>query len=65
MSCNRYQSCQQPVVLLGMLVSQPEIAEAVRGFLRSMNLPAVNTNQGVVSLDLILQFVRSHSGGWR
>jgi len=47
-----------PVVLLGMLASQPETAEAVRGFLRSTNLPVVNTYQGagVVSQDLFSQF---------
>src|ERR1700739_479956 len=47
-----------PVVLLGMLASQLETVEAVRDFLRSTNLPVVNTYQGagVVSQDLFSQF---------
>jgi acetolactate synthase I/II/III large subunit len=49
---------QNPVVLLGMLASQPATAEAIRLFLRKTGLPVVNTYQaaGAVSQDLFDQF---------
>jgi len=57
-AANAINHASNPVVLLGMLASQPENTEAVRGFLRSTNLPVVNTYQaaGVVSQDLFTQF---------
>lgn len=47
-----------PVVLLGMLASQQETADAIRIFLKKTGLPVVNTYQaaGVVSQDLFAQF---------
>jgi acetolactate synthase-1/2/3 large subunit len=49
---------QNPVLLLGMLASQPETAEAVRLFLKKTGLPVVNTYQaaGAVGQDLFGQF---------
>jgi acetolactate synthase-1/2/3 large subunit len=47
-----------PVVLLGMLASQQETADAIRLFLKQTGLPVVSTYQaaGVVSQDLFSQF---------
>jgi acetolactate synthase-1/2/3 large subunit len=49
---------QNPVLLLGMLASQPETAEAIRIFLKKTGLPVVNTYQaaGAVGQDLFGQF---------
>jgi acetolactate synthase-1/2/3 large subunit len=49
---------QRPVLLLGLLASRPENAEAVRGFLRKTGLPVVGTFQaaGTVSADLFRSF---------
>ncbi len=49
---------QRPVVLLGMLASRPENADAVREFLRKTQLPVVGTFQaaGTVSHDLFQRF---------
>ena len=54
----RINKAQNPVVLLGMLASQPETAEAIHLFLRKTGLPVVNTYQaaGAVSHDLFDQF---------
>ena len=51
-------SANNPVVLLGMLASQRESADAVRSFLKKTGFPVVNTYQaaGVVSQDLFSQF---------
>jgi acetolactate synthase I/II/III large subunit len=49
---------QRPVLLLGLLASRPENAEAVRTFLRKTGLPVVGTFQaaGTVSADLFKRF---------
>jgi acetolactate synthase-1/2/3 large subunit len=49
---------QRPVVLLGLLASRPENADAVRAFLRKSGLPVVGTFQaaGTVSADLFKNF---------
>ena len=49
---------QRPVVLLGLLASRPENADAVRAFLRKSGLPVVGTFQaaGTVSVDLFKNF---------
>ncbi|WP_331458452.1 acetolactate synthase AlsS, partial [Terracidiphilus gabretensis] len=49
---------QRPVLLLGLLASRPENAEAVRAFLRKAELPIVGTFQaaGTVSSDLFKNF---------
>jgi acetolactate synthase I/II/III large subunit len=51
-------AAERPVVLLGLLASQPRNAEAVRTFLRKSNMPAVGTFQaaGAVSADLFKNF---------
>ena len=52
------QAAQRPVVLLGMLASRPENAEAIRAFLRKTHLPVVGTFQaaGTISSDLFERF---------
>jgi len=49
---------QRPMVLLGLLASRPENAEAVRAFLRKTGMPVVGTFQaaGTVSADLFNSF---------
>jgi acetolactate synthase I/II/III large subunit len=49
---------RRPVLLLGLLASRPENAEAVRAFLRRTELPVVGTFQaaGAVSADLFKKF---------
>jgi acetolactate synthase-1/2/3 large subunit len=49
---------ERPILLLGMLASQPRAAEAVRLFLTKTNLPVVGTYQaaGVVPRDLFHSF---------
>jgi acetolactate synthase I/II/III large subunit len=49
---------QRPVLLLGMLASRPDNADAVRAFLRKTGLPVVGTFQaaGAVSADLFKSF---------
>ncbi len=49
---------QRPVLLLGLLASRPQNADAVRAFLRKTGLPAVGTFQaaGAVSADLFKSF---------
>jgi acetolactate synthase-1/2/3 large subunit len=49
---------QRPVLLLGLLASRPENADAVRAFLRKTGLPVVGTFQaaGTVSADLFKSF---------
>jgi acetolactate synthase-1/2/3 large subunit len=51
-------SAQRPMLLLGLLSSRPENAEAVRTFLRKTVLPVVGTFQaaGTVSADLFKRF---------
>jgi acetolactate synthase-1/2/3 large subunit len=51
-------SAQRPVLLLGLLASRPENAEAVRAFLRKSGVPVVGTFQaaGAVSADLFKKF---------
>jgi len=51
-------SAKRPVVLLGLLASRPENAEAVRAFLRKSHIPVVGTVQaaGTVSSDLFQSF---------
>ena len=52
------RAAKRPVVLLGMLASRPENAEAIRVFLRKTHLPVVGTFQaaGTVSADLFQLF---------
>ncbi len=49
---------QRPVLLLGLLASRPENADAVRAFLRKTGLPVVGTFQaaGTISADLFKSF---------
>jgi acetolactate synthase-1/2/3 large subunit len=49
---------QRAVILLGLLSSKPENADAVRAFMRKTNIPAVGTFQaaGAVSADLFQNF---------
>ena len=49
---------QRPVLLLGLLASRPENADAVRSFLRKTGMPVVGTFQaaGTVSADLFKSF---------
>lgn len=49
---------QRPVLLLGLLASRPENADAVRAFLRKTGIPVVGTFQaaGAVSVDLFKKF---------
>src|SRR3984957_7093798 len=49
---------RRPVLLLGLLASKPENAEAVRAFMRKTGIPAVGTFQaaGTVSADLFRSF---------
>jgi len=49
---------QRPVLLLGLLASRPENADAIRAFLRKTGLPVVGTFQaaGTVSADLFKNF---------
>lgn len=51
-------SAQRPVILLGLLTSNPENAEAVRRMLRKSHIPVVGTFQaaGAVSKDLFDRF---------
>jgi acetolactate synthase-1/2/3 large subunit len=51
-------SGRRPVLLLGLLSSRPENAEAIRAFLRKTGLPVVGTFQaaGTVSADLFKRF---------
>jgi acetolactate synthase-1/2/3 large subunit len=51
-------SAQRPMLLLGLLASRPENADAVRTFLRKTGLPVVGTFQaaGTVSADLFKSF---------
>ena len=49
---------QRPVLLLGLLASRPDNADAVRAFLRKTGIPVVGTFQsaGTVSADLFKNF---------
>ena len=49
---------RRAVILLGLLASKPENADAVRAFMRKTNIPAVGTFQaaGAVSADLFQNF---------
>jgi acetolactate synthase-1/2/3 large subunit len=51
-------AAQRPILLLGLLASRPENADAVRAFLRKTGLPVVGTFQaaGTVSADLFKSF---------
>ena len=51
-------SAQRPMLLLGLLASRPENADAVRAFLRKTGMPVVGTFQaaGTVSVDLFKSF---------
>jgi acetolactate synthase I/II/III large subunit len=51
-------AAQRPILLLGLLASRPENADAVRAFLRKTGLPVVGTFQaaGAVSADLFKSF---------
>jgi acetolactate synthase-1/2/3 large subunit len=57
-AANVINNAQRPILLLGLLASRPENAEAVRGFLRKTGLPVVGTFQaaGTVSTDLFSRF---------
>jgi acetolactate synthase-1/2/3 large subunit len=57
-AAKRIHTAHNPVVLLGMLASQPGAAEATHLFLKKTGLPVVNTYQaaGAVSHDLFNQF---------
>ena len=52
------QAAQRPMLLLGLLASRPENADAVRALLRKSGLPVVGTFQsaGTVSADLFRSF---------
>jgi len=49
---------ERPILLLGLLASRPENAEAIRAFLRKTGLPVVGTFQaaGAVTADLLRSF---------
>lgn len=49
---------KRPVMLLGMLASRPDVAEAVRAFVKQTGVPVVGTYQaaGAVSEDLVDRF---------
>jgi acetolactate synthase-1/2/3 large subunit len=51
-------NAQRPTLLLGLLASRPENADAIRAFLRKTGLPVVGTFQaaGTVSADLFKSF---------
>ena len=55
---NLINASGRPVLLLGLLASRPENADAVRAFLRKTRLPVVGTFQaaGTVSADLFKSF---------
>jgi acetolactate synthase I/II/III large subunit len=55
---NLIRASARPVLLLGLLASRPENADAVRAFLRKTRLPVVGTFQaaGTVSADLFKSF---------
>jgi acetolactate synthase-1/2/3 large subunit len=57
-AANIIAGAKRPIVLLGMLASRPENAEAIRAFLRRTHLPVVGTFQaaGTVSTDLFQRF---------
>ncbi|MCX2561518.1 acetolactate synthase AlsS [Acetobacter farinalis] len=52
------KQAQRPVVLLGMLASRPDVAEAVRAFVAETGVPVVGTYQaaGAVSHELVDRF---------
>jgi acetolactate synthase I/II/III large subunit len=52
------KEAKRPVLLLGLLASRPENAEAVRALIRKTNIPVVGTFQaaGTVSVDLFRYF---------
>jgi acetolactate synthase I/II/III large subunit len=58
LSTLQINGAQRPMVLLGLLASRPENAEAVRAFLRKTGMPVVGTFQaaGTVSADLFNSF---------
>jgi acetolactate synthase-1/2/3 large subunit len=53
-----FNGAQRPMLLLGLLASRPENADAIRAFLRKTGLPVVGTFQaaGTVSADLFKSF---------
>ena len=52
------KNAKRPVMLLGMLASRPDVAEAVRAFVRQTGVPVVGTYQaaGAVSEELVDRF---------
>lgn len=52
------KKAKKPIILLGMLASEPENAEAIRAFMKKTNLPVVGSFQaaGAVSKDLLSRF---------
>mgnify|MGYP003365075598 FL=1 len=52
------KNAQRPVVLLGLLASRPDVAEAVRAFVATTGMPVVGTYQaaGAVSHELVDRF---------
>ena len=52
------KTAKRPVMLLGMLASRPDVAEAVRAFVRQTGVPVVGTYQaaGAVSEELVDRF---------
>src|ERR1700728_4385219 len=57
-AANVIKEARRPVLLLGLLASRPENANAIRAFLRRTELPVVGTFQaaGTVSADLFKSF---------
>lgn len=52
------KNAQRPVILLGLLASRPDVAEAVRAFVAATGMPVVGTYQaaGAVSHELVDRF---------
>ncbi|MFT9018701.1 acetolactate synthase AlsS [Acetobacter malorum] len=55
---NLLKNAKRPVVLLGLLASRPDVAEAVRAFVATTGVPVVGTYQaaGAVSHELVDRF---------
>ncbi|KFL90848.1 Acetolactate synthase, catabolic [Acetobacter malorum] len=57
-AANLLKNAKRPVVLLGLLASRPDVAEAVRAFVGTTGVPVVGTYQaaGAVSHELVDRF---------
>ncbi|KXV75931.1 acetolactate synthase [Acetobacter malorum] len=57
-AANLLKNAKRPVVLLGLLASRPDVAEAVRAFVATTGVPVVGTYQaaGAVSHELVDRF---------